>query len=194
VPHSLLSPLKVIERKWQMSASGTKRNLSPLPKPRLHCAHLVLLKGRCREALRRRDGVRCPRVLRNKALGRHFGAPPGTIRSPCQELADRPAIAGNGKRGPVLAKRRNGAPEGARAVPPEPRHHRFASFGAPSPYNSMGADNHTPDAGMRRGKELACLIAAVQQTPYLPLVGRSDDAFRRRRGGGRGLTPPGALK
>jgi hypothetical protein len=133
VPHSLLSPLKVIERKWQMSASGTKRNLSPLPKPRLHCAHLVLLKGRCREALRRRDGVRRPRVLRNKALGRHFGAPPGTIRSPCQELADRPAIAGNGKRGPVLAKRRNGAPEGARAVPPEPRDHRFASFGAPPP-------------------------------------------------------------
>ena len=33
-----------------------------------------------------------------------IGAPPGTTRSPCQELADRPAIVGNGKRGPVLQK------------------------------------------------------------------------------------------
>jgi hypothetical protein len=35
-----------------------------------------------------------------------IGAPPGTTRSPCQELADRPAIVGNGKRGPVLRRRR----------------------------------------------------------------------------------------
>jgi hypothetical protein len=30
-----------------------------------------------------------------------IGAPPGTNTSPCQELADRPAVAGNGKRGPM---------------------------------------------------------------------------------------------
>jgi hypothetical protein len=36
-----------------------------------------------------------------------IGAPPGTTTSPCQELADRPAIAGTGKRGPVPNKRCN---------------------------------------------------------------------------------------
>jgi len=34
-----------------------------------------------------------------------------------------------------------------------------------------------PDAEMHRGKERACLVGALQQTLYLPLVGRSGVAF-----------------
>jgi hypothetical protein len=60
--------------------------------------------------------------------------PPGPTRSPCRELADRPAIAGNGKRGPMpetlpLARRKAPA-----ALRKDRGHHRFALFGAPSPH------------------------------------------------------------
>ena len=59
----------------------------------LHCIHLVLLKGRCREALRKRDEVRCPCGLADAQ--RHSGrrrAPPGSTTRPCQELADDPRV------------------------------------------------------------------------------------------------------
>jgi hypothetical protein len=63
-----------------------------------------------------------------------IGAPPGTNRSPCQELTDRPAIAGNGKRGPVSI---DAADWRAERRPPCPATDadtvRFALFGAPPP-------------------------------------------------------------
>ena len=45
-------------------------------------------EGRCREALRRRDGVRRPADLHARRHSGGVGAPPGATRSPCQELAD----------------------------------------------------------------------------------------------------------
>ena len=54
--------------------------------------------------MRRHDGgTGCgTHVHATWALGPHPGSPPDHYNeSPCQELTDRPAIAGNGKRGPV---------------------------------------------------------------------------------------------
>jgi hypothetical protein len=39
-------------------------------------------------------------------------------------------------------------------------------------------------------KEHACMAETTQHTPYLPLAGRSDDAFWRRRGGGNFVAHP----
>ena len=88
-----------------------------------------------------------------------IGAPPGTTRSPRQELADtlrrsliRSSAAESGARcrkTPQLARRK--APACRKA-----RHHRFALFGAPPPHAGDG-NRHKPDANARRGKENLCL-------------------------------------
>ena len=81
------------------------------------------------------------------------GAPSGTTRSPCQELADVsrrksfPTL--ELKQGPVPENAVIGAPEGAR-VPQGTSHKDFALFGAPSPLKLR--------TRTRRGKESACLL------------------------------------
>ena len=84
------------------------------------------------------------------------GAPPGSITSSCQELADiREHPFGALIKSAARRCSENaacGAPRGARRGPVEDRgHHRFASFGAPLPF---GGDIFEPSPGAcasRRG-------------------------------------------
>jgi hypothetical protein len=58
------------------------------PECGLSSDHLVLIKGRSREALRERDEARRPRASFAVKRSGGSGAPPGATTSPCQELAE----------------------------------------------------------------------------------------------------------
>jgi hypothetical protein len=86
-----------------------------------------------------------------------IGAPPGTTKSPCQELADvlmlryRPLAYLSAASNPESAARcwtdaAIGAPRGARRVRQRARNHRFALFGAPSLRVRMRGIRQSPDA------------------------------------------------
>jgi hypothetical protein len=81
---------------------ATKNRQASIPALR---ASFTLLPPRplraLREAYKRRDEGRCLRAGFADRYSGGAGAPPGTTMSPCQELADRPARVGNGKRGPA---------------------------------------------------------------------------------------------
>jgi hypothetical protein len=120
--------------------------------PNLHYSAITSSsEGRHREALRRRDGVRRPAgsCTQHEHSG-GIGAPPGTTRSPCQELADDLGVALpasgllerdalTGKRGPMPQTSAIGAPRGARRVLPKDADTiGFALFGAPPPHKDEG--------------------------------------------------------
>ena len=84
----------------------------------------------------------CARNMSTRAAS---GLPPGPLdASPCQELTDRPAIAGNGKRGPVPNKDAANSMRWLECLwragrrPPQSQkdrgHYQSAPFGAPPPH------------------------------------------------------------
>ena len=97
-----------------------------------------------------------------------IGAPPGTTRSPCQELADvsrrRSFPTLELKRGPlpqtsqVLMLRLSLLLERVWRAARRPRAARHEPLGLCA--FSARHPPHTPDAEMRRGKETACLVGA----------------------------------
>ena len=78
---------------WESTACRTRartprgRMLSPRPEPPLSCIHLVLLRA-LREACVEAGRGAAPAGLVATRHPGGTGAPPGTTRSPCQELAD----------------------------------------------------------------------------------------------------------
>jgi hypothetical protein len=106
------------------------------------------LEGRFSRVFVRRDEVRRLRAGRRRV--RHsggIGAPSGATRSPRQELADIPAghlrRCRRRKAGPGAVTAAIGAPRGASVSPRGGTNHRFALFGAPSPFrgDALGHDS-----------------------------------------------------
>ena len=95
------------------------------------------------------------------------------------------------KRGPAVRKiTACGAPRGARRVRQRMRNHRICAFRRATPFGGnllgahfVGSVGQVSKPRMLKRiaamKEHALMVERTQQTPYLPLVGRSDDAFWR---------------
>jgi hypothetical protein len=147
-----------------------------------------------------------------------IGAPPGTTTSPRQELANVLGVAlpafsllernGQAEARPAAGNAVTGAPEGARAVPIEPRCHRFASFGAPPPQISRmrvrrdcsacptrkegtGVEKERPtreplvngkDVAVRGGPDLPVVPVRRSQVPARESMPRRYRALRRAHG------------
>jgi hypothetical protein len=121
-----------------------------------------------------------------------IGAPPGTNTSPCQELADRPAVAGNGKRGPMpeTTAKKHALPafgllervwRAERRQRVSARRHELPDlrFSARQP-------PHAPDApGVAERSPHVCRSGATNSIPP-PRWGGSRASWRDGWGGGRG--------
>jgi len=128
----------------------------------------------------RRDGLRRLRAFATRHPG-GIGAPPGTTRSPCQELADRPAIAGNGKRGPVLEIAAAGAPRGARRDPARIADTIGLRFSARHPL-SEGRDHQAPGALRAAARRAHVWSSRCNRLPALPLWESTRAFWRAVRG------------
>jgi hypothetical protein len=123
------------------SPAGRDARLIPAQKTaRIMCSPRPS-KGRSREALRRRDGVRRPRASSQRGTRAAVELPPDPLGGPARSWltarSARRCATDRTKAGPGAATAVIGAPRGAR-VPQGTTHKDFALFGAPSP--------QTPDA------------------------------------------------
>jgi hypothetical protein len=116
-----------------------------------------------------------------------IGAPPGTNTSPCQELADRPAIAAtesearcrkpprrNMRYRPLAYLSACGAPRGASVSPRGGMSYQTCAFRRASP---LMPRTHPAS---RKGARMSAV--AVRQTPSLPSMGRESRFLARRVG------------
>jgi hypothetical protein len=97
---------------WHLAEVSIVSKLSPRSQPQLCCTHLVHLKGASRGVREAGRGAAPAGSCTQHEHSGGIGTPPGTTRSPCQELADDLGIALpafgllerdslTGKRGPV---------------------------------------------------------------------------------------------
>ncbi len=134
-------------------------------------------KGRSREALRRRDGVRRLRALSQQGTRAAAELPPGPLGVPARSwLKARSArgCATDGlKQGPLPETSAIGAPRGAR-VPQGTSHKDFALFGAPSPLirrraegpvsKDRGKFRQTPDGERARQRARTPCSSAAKES------------------------------
>ena len=124
--------------------------------------------------------MRRPRASSQRGTRAAVELPPDPLGGPARSWltarSARRCATDRTKAGPGAATAVIGAPRGAR-VPQGTSHKDFALFGAPSPLTLRTR------YASRQGASMPAVT--VQQTPYLPLVGRSDAVYGVRVGASR---------